>query len=78
MLDGEQVFVVRDSVLDVIDVEPVYFSDTKVVVKSIPNGTVLLSKPVPGAYAGMLVKPYGISADIEGEQTDSSESKKAE
>lgn len=58
MLDGDQIFVVRDSILDIIDVNPVYFSDTKVVLKDIPNGTIILSKPVPGAYAGMKVKPF--------------------
>lgn len=58
LLESEQVYVVRDSVLDLIDVKPVYFSDTKVVLKDIPNGTIILSKPVPGAYAGMLVKPF--------------------
>ncbi|MGH1385099.1 efflux RND transporter periplasmic adaptor subunit [Kordia sp.] len=57
VLANDQVFIVRDSVLDVMDVTPVYFSDTKAVLKNIPNGTVILSKSVPGAYAGMLVKP---------------------
>jgi multidrug efflux pump subunit AcrA (membrane-fusion protein) len=57
LLDNQQIFVVRDSILDLIDVKPVYFSDTKVVLKNIPDGTVILSKPIPGAYAGMLVKP---------------------
>jgi len=57
-LDSAQIFIVKDSVLDIIDVKPVYFSDAKVVLKGVPNGTVILSKPIPGAYAGMLVKPY--------------------
>ena len=57
LLENNQIFVVKDSVLDIIDVIPVYFSDTKVVLKNIPNGTVMLSKSIPGAYAGMLVKP---------------------
>jgi multidrug efflux pump subunit AcrA (membrane-fusion protein) len=57
LLDDSQVFVIRDSVLDLIDVTPVYFSNSKVVVKGIPDGTVILSKPVPGAYAGMQIKP---------------------
>ena len=56
--DGNQIFVVRDSLLDLIDVNPVYFSDTKVVLKNVPNGTVIVSKPIPGAYAGMAVKPF--------------------
>ncbi|MEM6720297.1 MAG: efflux RND transporter periplasmic adaptor subunit [Bacteroidota bacterium] len=60
--DNNQVFIVRDSILDVIDVTPVYFSDTKVVLKDIPNGTIILSKSVPGAYAGMLVKPFSQKA----------------
>jgi len=58
MQDGDQIFVVRDSILDIIDVNPVYFSDAKVVLKDVPEGTVILAKPVPGAYAGMKVKPY--------------------
>lgn len=58
MLDGEQIYVVRDSVLDIIDVTPVYFSETKVVLKNVPDGTTILAKPVIGAYSGMLVKPF--------------------
>ncbi|MBP2831662.1 HlyD family efflux transporter periplasmic adaptor subunit [Aquimarina sp. U1-2] len=56
--NGNQIFVVKDSILDVIDVQPVYFSDTKVVLKGVSDGNVILNKPVPGAYAGMLVKVY--------------------
>lgn len=55
---NDQLFVVRDSILDMIDVKPVYFSEKQVVVKEVPEGTQLISKPVPGAYAGMLVKIY--------------------
>jgi len=55
--ENEEIFIVRDSVLDVMPAKPVYFSETKVVLKQVPNGTVILKKPVPGAYAGMLVKP---------------------
>jgi multidrug efflux pump subunit AcrA (membrane-fusion protein) len=58
LLDSQQIFVVKDSLLDVIDVKPVYFSDTKVVLKNVPNGTIILKKTVAGAYAGMLVKPF--------------------
>lgn len=58
LLDNEQIFVVRDSVLDLIDVKPVYFSDKKVVLKDVPEGMSIISKPVVGAYAGMLVKIF--------------------
>jgi multidrug efflux pump subunit AcrA (membrane-fusion protein) len=55
--DNQTIFVVRDSVLESISVKPVYFSDEKVVLKDVKNGTVILRRPVPGAYSGMLVKP---------------------
>ena len=54
----KQLFVVRDTILDIIDVKPVYFSEKTVVIKGVPNGTILVNKPVPGAYAGMRVKVY--------------------
>lgn len=68
MLDGKQIFIVRDSILDIIDVQPVYFSDTKVVLKNIPNGTTILAKSIPGAYAGMLVKPFTFNVNEETNQ----------
>ncbi len=57
MLDGNQIFILKDNVLDVIDVNPVFFSETTVVLKNVPDGTIILNKPVVGAYSGMLVKP---------------------
>lgn len=58
LLENNQIFVVRDSLLDLIDVKPVYFSDRQVVLKEIPEGTTIITRPVVGAYAGMLVKIY--------------------
>lgn len=58
LLENNQIFVVRDSVLDLIDVKPVYFSNKKVVLKEVPEGTTIVTRPVVGAYAGMLVKIY--------------------
>ncbi len=58
LLENNQIFIVRDSLLDLIDVKPVYFSDKTVVLKEVPNGVTILSKPVMGAYAGMLIKQY--------------------
>lgn len=59
LTENNQIYVVRDSILDVIDVDPVYFSDKKVVLKSVPDGETIVSKPVVGAYTGMLVKVFG-------------------
>ncbi len=58
LMENDQIFVVRDSILDLIEVNPVYFSDKKVVIKDVPEGTTIVSRPVVGAYAGMLVKVY--------------------
>jgi len=58
MLDGNQIFIVKDNTLDILDVKPVFYSETTVVLKNVPDGTIILNKPVPGAYSGMLVKPF--------------------
>jgi len=63
LVDESQLFVVRDSVLDVVEVTPVHYSSKTVVIKGVPDGEILLSKPVPGAYAGMLVKVYGAGTE---------------
>ncbi|WP_299777658.1 HlyD family efflux transporter periplasmic adaptor subunit [uncultured Formosa sp.] len=58
LLDTKEIFVVRDSVLDVIPVKPIHFSDTKVVLKDVPDGSVIVSRPIQGGYSGMLVKIF--------------------
>jgi len=49
-------FVVRDSILELIDVNPVYFSAETAVIKGIEDGTLIVSRQVPGAYEGMQVR----------------------
>ncbi len=66
LLEGDKIFVVRDTILDIIDVKPVYFTDKKVVLKEVPDGTVIMSKPLLGAYTGMAVKVYQEKANTEG------------
>jgi multidrug efflux pump subunit AcrA (membrane-fusion protein) len=58
LVDNKQIYVVRDSVLELIDIDPVYFSAESVVIKGIENGTLLLSRSIPGAYQGMQVKIF--------------------
>ena len=70
LLDDQKIFVVKDSLLDVIPVRPIHFSDTKVVLKEVPNGTIILNRAVPGAYAGMLVKPFEPKANAAKSSTD--------
>ncbi len=63
LLEGNRIFVVRDSVLDIIDVDPVYFSKKRVVLKNVPEGVTIMSKPLVGAYMGMAVKIYSGQPD---------------
>ncbi|TVZ57664.1 HlyD family secretion protein [Flavobacteriaceae bacterium MAR_2010_105] len=58
LVNSSEIFIVRDSILDLIEVKPVYFSPNDVVVKGVPDGTQMLSKPLAGSYAGMLVKVH--------------------
>ncbi|MFK5973148.1 MAG: HlyD family efflux transporter periplasmic adaptor subunit [Flavobacteriaceae bacterium] len=58
LLDNNKIFVVRDSILDVIDVNPVFFTNKKVVLKGVPEGIRIIEKPLAGAYVGMLVKVF--------------------
>ncbi|MEP0366716.1 MAG: HlyD family efflux transporter periplasmic adaptor subunit [Cyclobacteriaceae bacterium] len=54
--DNNEIMVVEDDQLKMKEVTPVYFADKTVVIKGLPDGTVMLSKPVMGAYEGMAVK----------------------
>jgi multidrug efflux pump subunit AcrA (membrane-fusion protein) len=56
LIDNKQLFVVRDSILELIDVNPVYFSAETAVIKGIEDGTLIVSRQVPGAYEGMQVR----------------------
>lgn len=58
LLENNQIFVVRDSILDLMDVKPIFFTDKTVVLKNVPDGEVIVAKPITGAYAGMLVKTF--------------------
>ena len=38
LLENNQIFVVRDSILDLMDVKPIFFTDKTVVLKDVPDG----------------------------------------
>ena len=58
LVNNEGVYVVKDSILDLVKVNPVYFKDNSVVIKGLENGTMVLAKNVPGAHAGMAVRVF--------------------
>ncbi|MEO1624983.1 MAG: HlyD family efflux transporter periplasmic adaptor subunit [Bacteroidota bacterium] len=62
LMDEDRLFVVRDSQLEVVQVEAVYFKKSTVVVRGLADGTKILSKSIPGSYAGMKVKVFENSA----------------
>jgi multidrug efflux pump subunit AcrA (membrane-fusion protein) len=65
LVNENQLYVVRDSLLDLMDVTRVYATEKNVVVKDIPDGTIILSAAVPGAYAGQIVKIYQEKTETE-------------
>ncbi|MBN4082803.1 HlyD family efflux transporter periplasmic adaptor subunit [bacterium AH-315-A23] len=56
LVDNSKLYIVKDSVLDLVNITTIFENKNNVVIKGLENGTQILSKPVPGAYAGMLVK----------------------
>ncbi len=56
IVDQNKVFVVRDGILVLVEIDPVYNSSEKVVIKGLQDGTFLINSPVPGAFSGMLVE----------------------
>ncbi|MDT0691449.1 HlyD family efflux transporter periplasmic adaptor subunit [Salegentibacter sp. F188] len=55
LVERSKVFVVNDSLLELVEVNPVYFTEDTVVIKGLEDGAKLVSASVPGAYSGMLV-----------------------
>ena len=58
LINNNQIFVVNDTILKLIDINPVYFSADKVIISGVKNGTQIVSKLIPSAYDGMLVKIF--------------------
>ena len=58
LIDESKVYVLQDSALQLVEVEPVFFNQKTAVVKGLQDGQTLIAKAVPGAYAGMEVKSY--------------------
>ena len=56
LINNNSVYSVKDTILTLTNVNPVYFNAETVVVKGIPNNTQVLTQSVPGAFDGMVVK----------------------
>lgn len=58
LVNNDQVFIVRDTILELVTVEPIYFKENTAVVKGLEDGMQILSKAIPTAYEGMKVKVF--------------------
>ncbi|MCG1035298.1 efflux RND transporter periplasmic adaptor subunit [Polaribacter sargassicola] len=57
LVNNKAVYTVKnDSILTLVNVDPVYFGDENVVIKGLENNQKILSQVLPGAFDGMIVK----------------------
>jgi len=58
VVDQRKLYVVRDNILDLVTVDPVYTTQKTVIVRGLNDGDQILTRAVPGAYDGMEVKIF--------------------
>lgn len=56
LASDNSVFIVQDSILKKVTVDPVYYKQSTVVVQNLPEDASILANPVPSAYPGMKVE----------------------
>jgi membrane fusion protein, multidrug efflux system len=56
LVDRSKIFLVRDGVLHLVEVDPVFFGKNTVVIKGLEDGQQILASGISGAYPGMLVE----------------------
>jgi len=65
LVNERELFVVEDEKLVLKTINPVHFTDNTAVIKGLEDGTLMLTRTIPGAYSGMLVKLAPNTANIE-------------
>lgn len=58
LVENDKVFIVRDTLLDLVTVDPIFFKESTAVVKGLTDGMQILSKAIPSAYVGMKVTVF--------------------
>jgi len=56
LVDDIKLFIVKDTLLSLQTVNPVFYNEKTVVVQGLENGQKLVNEPIPGAFEGMVVK----------------------
>lgn len=58
LIDESKLYVVKDSVLQLMEIQPLHFTQKTVIVNGLNDGDKVVSKAVPGAYDGMEVQIF--------------------
>lgn len=56
LFDQNKLFVVRDTILETVQINPVFYNESTVVVEGLEEGEKVISRIVPGAHDGMRVE----------------------
>ncbi len=65
LVENNKVFIVRDTILDLVNVEPIFFKENTAVIKGLEDGMQILAKAIPSAYAGMTVQVFSDDKPVE-------------
>ena len=68
LVDESSIYAVKDGVLVLVAVQPIYFMPNKMVVRGVPDGSMILTQPVTGAHSGMMVKIFDPSQEEEDQE----------
>ncbi|MCR9181455.1 MAG: HlyD family efflux transporter periplasmic adaptor subunit [Flavobacteriaceae bacterium] len=55
LINESQIYIVEENKLNLLDIDLIYITEREVVVKGIPDGTIILREVLPGAFAGQPV-----------------------
>mgnify|MGYP003326542783 FL=1 len=72
LVDETFIYAVKDGLLELLEVQAVYFMPNTMVVKGVPDGAVILTQPVAGAHSGMMVQIFGQNNEQDQAQEDTS------
>lgn len=58
LVDNKSIFIIEENKLKLVDITIAHFDENSAVIKGIDNDTKILSKMIPGAFDGMVVKIF--------------------
>jgi multidrug efflux pump subunit AcrA (membrane-fusion protein) len=58
LVDESKLFIVKDSVLNLVNIQPLHFNQKTVIISGLNDGDEVVTRIIPGAYDGMAVQIY--------------------